>query len=165
MASLVHLDGTFDAVLVSKCKKALRTVDNSTNTIYVRVNSYGGNVFSMNVISAFLYFMVKYKKCEIIFEIIHAESAALMLAVNFPVRHVTNNSLGSIHLPIRSKGKYLSKQEIKEKEDAAIDFYIRKTKLKSEEEVRMLNGVLLSAQEMIDFGIATKLVDEFYSEK
>jgi hypothetical protein len=114
----------------------------------------------MNTMSAFLYYLLKYKKREVIFEIEYAESAALMLAVNFPHRRVIATSIGSIHLPVLGEGKYSSESVVENKKRRAINFFTSHTKL-TEEQVISLNGKILTAQQMIETGIATEIVEEF----
>lgn len=115
----------------------------------------------MNVMSAFLYFLKKYRGCHIIFEIEHAESAALMLAVNFPHRRVMNKSIALIHLPVpNKKGKHFSESSVNDKKKKAINFFISHTNLK-EEEIISLENIELTAQQMLQMGIATEMVETF----
>ncbi len=144
--------------MVRSFKQKLRS--NKSAVVIVRLKSYGGNLHAMNTMSAFLYFLKKYRKRLIIIEIEHAESAALMLAVNFPHRRVMSKSIGLIHLPVLRKGKYASKTLVEDKKKKAIEFFTSKTKL-NQEEVSSLNNVKLTAQQMLDFGIATEMVEDF----
>lgn len=144
--------------MVRSFKHKLR--NNKEQTIVVRINSYGGSTHAMNTMSAFLYFLIKYRKRNVIIEIEHVESAALMFAVNFPHRRVAKRSIGSIHLPVLRKGEFASETEIEEKRKRAINFFVKHTKLQ-EKDILMLNGMIITAAQMLEVGIATELVETF----
>ncbi len=155
---LIHLNGYFDSLTVDTFKRALRIVD--TKVIVIRINSYGGNLHVMNTLSALLYYMMKYKGHELIFEIERAESAALMLVLNFKDRRVTKGSVGSIHLPVVRPGAYVLDHDLDKKREEAIRFIASRTQL-NKESILVLNSVSLNAEQMIQKGIATKLVESF----
>ncbi len=103
---------------------------------------------------------MKYKGHELIFEIERAESAALMLVLNFKDRRVTKGSVGSIHLPVVRPGAYVLDHDLDKKREEAIRFIASRTQL-NKESILVLNSVSLNAEQMIQKGIATKLVESF----
>ncbi len=153
--NLIFLRGEFNPALVKFLKEALRLV-NLKKEIVIRVNSHGGNVHSMNVMSAFLYYLIKYYKVVVKFEIEHIESAALMFAINFPIRIANPQSTGSIHLPVLRKDQH----SYQNKEEEAISFISSRTKL-TKFEVKKLNGTKLDSEKLYQFGIATEFVQDF----
>lgn len=155
---VLFLNGEFNQGMIFLVKSKLRSMVDGITTI--RVNSIGGDVHVMNIISAFFYYLIKYKKNKVVFQIVYADSAALMLAVNFPIRLVTKDSKGSIHLPVAAEGENPSAESQKKKYNEAVDFYQSKTNL-SREEIISLDGKLLDAQQMLEARIATELVEDF----
>lgn len=155
----IYVNGKFDSTMVTYLKTELRSVTTGSKII-IRVNSYGGNIHAMNVMSALMYFMMKYKKCEVVVEIERAESAALMFAVNLPIRKVTKKSFGSIHLPVPRPNAYVTKSARENKINEAIRFFSRRTKLKKEE-IPLYDGAELNYHQMLETGIATEMVEQF----
>ncbi len=159
--NVIVLQGDFNAPMVKFFKEALRRQPKN-ESIVCRIDSLGGNGHSMNFMSGHMAVMTKYHKSRFISQIVVAESAALIFAVNMHERHVTKSSVGSIHLPVRNMnvivGAHEPNLEIKNK--SVIDHFVSRTKLTAKE-VISLEGKFLSAEEMLYYGIATKLVESF----
>lgn len=99
MSHHVYINTTFTNQLVREVKQSLKTIPLEEKEIFVRINSIGGNVYAMNVISSFFYFMHKYRHCRIVTQAKHAESAGLLLFLNFPTRQVAPGSVGIFTCP------------------------------------------------------------------
>jgi ATP-dependent protease ClpP protease subunit len=161
-SNLIYLKGEFDSAMIKYLKEKIRLIDDFSKEIIIRVNSYGGNGYPMTVMSALVYYMIKYKNCKVVIEIEYAESSSLLFVINFPIRKIIETSEGVIHLPVQSPGKFLSKSRLIDKTNEVIDFFIKQTNLKREE-IISLNSNKLTAKQMLDWGIATEIVPEFFS--
>jgi ATP-dependent protease ClpP protease subunit len=157
--AIVPITGRIDLGMASTLKKQLRDIpDNSV--IRLRINSHGGNMYALKMICGFLYFMERYKNCEVHGELIYGESAALDLFLNTSKRFVTNKSIGVIHFPVPKK--IVNKKVADRKKRSAIDFMLKRT-LMNESEIVKYENIPLNANELIAFGIAERKI-EFETE-
>lgn len=166
MPHFIDINRRFDESLVYHVKQSLKSVPISEKEIYLRINSYGGNMEALRKISGFLYFMQKYRSCNIIGQCIYAESAALDLFINCKIRQVKPGSIGIIHLPVPSRGENKNMTEsqissaIEAKTHSVIKFMKRRTFM-TEEQIRTFENFPMGAGTMIKFGIATIKVKKF----
>ena len=154
MINEIFVDGIFDKNMVKKFKQDLRSlIANDIKEIIVNINSYGGDGESMAIMNGFVYVVSKYKGFKFIAKIHHAESCALLFAVNMHERHVNSNSKGSIHLPVskHEETKFLQTKHF-------VDIFVKQTHL-CKEKILNLNNDLLNAKTMCEYGIATKLIE------
>ena len=155
------LEGDIDAVTVENFKTFLRTVGHR-ETIYMRIKSYGGNVFSGIKIGNFIRVMKKYKQCTFIMEGEKFHSAALKIFLRGDKRIIQRNpsSDAAIHLPVVHKNKKKSPEE-KEKEEQTTIVLIQQLPHLSESEIRSLNNIPLTVAFMLEKGIATECIEYF----
>jgi|GEM_PF-5599265 len=159
MENLIRLEGHFDNKMAQYFKKCLRSCRPEI-PIYLRIDSLGGNLHPMNLMSRLVYYATYNKGCSFIAQIVYAESAALMFAVNIPKRQITSKSLAVIHLPVLAKGVSLLEQGLDKKRDFAIQYLASKTKLQAPQ-ILKLDMVPLTNKELMTYGIATELVEDF----
>ncbi len=163
---LIHLRGRFNRDMVKSFKQQARKIfaDHQEKAaplnFVIRVNSRGGNIFIMNVLSAFVYYLAKYRKCTFVIQIEQAQSAALIFALNIPVREATIASVALIHLPVPAPGEVPSGDAIDVKQKQAIQFIGERTKL-SHDQVAEFNNVLIHGKQLVEYGIATTIVEAF----
>ncbi len=157
----IVLQGDFDARMAQFFKEELRK-RSENSTVFVRIDSIGGNGHSMNLMSGFMVVMAKYKKCRFIAQIARAESVALIFAVNMHERHVLKTSVGSIHLPVRNANVIIGAHEpiLEIKNKSVIAHFVSRTKLTSED-IFSLEQKELYGEQMVHYGIATSLVETF----
>lgn len=158
MPNIVHINGTFNTRLKQEVKQSLRNVSRNDEEIFFRINSLGGNLHILNLICGFIYFMSKYKNFKIVAQAKHAESAALILFLNCPVRQVAPGSVGIIHLPVPNTK--MEQIAIDKKRKEVIEFIKRRTNM-TEELILSLQDLPLGPAEMLKLGIATEKVKIF----
>lgn len=164
MSTKIRIEGQFNDNMVKRVKAALREVPKNETEIIFVIKSEGGSRLAFLKLQGFVYLFNKYGKVKITGQMEYAESAALLFFLNCGERQVLNKitkSKGVIHLPIdpqTRKSLDLKEPVVQE----TISFIKKRTNNKmSEEEVIKFENVPLSPQQMIDFGIATRLVESF----
>jgi hypothetical protein len=157
----IQLNGRFNEEMENYFKTSITGIK-ELSEIYIRITSHGGNTGSMVNMSGLVHDIVQNYNCKFISEIVIADSAALIFAINMHERHVDINSTATVHLPVPSKDQIVSIRELEEKQQAAIDFFIERTHL-SQQQVVYLNNQkeILNFEHMMQFGIATKTVPLF----
>jgi ATP-dependent protease ClpP protease subunit len=165
MSSTINIDGRIDNAMVLDVKKILRKFFGKKNhTINIRIFSHGGNLWAYYRLSGFLYFMKKYAKNTIVGQAEFAESAALLLFLSCPIRQITLDSIGIIHLPEPTDGKEIPSSTTDKRTTEVINFIKRRTGM-TEQQIRSLEHQKLTAHQMLELGIATEIVDSFSQAK
>ena len=160
---IIRLESTFDKKLEARFLAGLDKL-RGPEKVFARIDSVGGNLDVLNVMSLAAYTAITAHRCEIIAQIVRAESAAFIFAINMPVRQVMPNSVGQIHLPHLRKGEDPLDPGINSviKREKAIEFIMRRTHCKlTRQEIIDLEGIPLGANEMLQYGIATEKVATF----
>lgn len=164
MSTKIRIDGRFNDTMVKMIKTALRKVPKDENEIIFVINSSGGSRLAFLRLQGFVYLFNKYGKVKITGQMEYAESAALLFFLNCGERQVQKEitkSKGIIHLPINQETREsLGLQEPVVQE--TISFIKKRTNNKmTESDILKFENVPLTPQQMIDFGIATHLVESF----
>jgi ATP-dependent protease ClpP protease subunit len=164
MSTKIRIEGQFNDTMVKRVKIALREVPKDETEIIFVINSQGGSRLAFLKIQGFVYLYNKYGKHKITGQLEYGESAALIFFLNCSERQVINKitkSKGIIHLPIDPETREpldLQDEVVQE----TISFIKKRTNnMISEDEIIKLQDVPLTPKQMMNFGIATKLVESF----
>ncbi len=132
--------------------------DLTEKKIYIRIFSDGGDVWLMTILIHFIYFLEKYKGCEVITQGFHIGSAALQLFANGTTREVTYKTTGYVHLPVarNSTGEFM-----RTKKWAADQIAAHSNKKLTSEKVFQLENIRLNGPDFFRYGLADKVVEHF----
>lgn len=156
----ISVKGELDDFMVRRVKKSLKRVPKHIAPILnYQFHSYGGDAWSAHRLFGFMYFMKKWRKCDQLAQGQWIESAAMLFFLNFPIRHVTENSTGIIHLPIPNvdDANVAIHQRMRSE---FITFISSRTRMTPEMVVRFENK-RLNAEQMKTFGIAQEIIKDF----
>lgn len=161
MQRKIFVNGRFDNALAQQFKAEIKRLVCKDAIFHVEINSHGGNLGRQIQMSDFAKEISEQYNARFIAEMKWAESAGLLLALSFHERHVIASSVGIIHLPVHARGIVNGSEEgLQESRKRTIRFILKNSNLK-EEDVFNLENQLLSANEMLRYGLATKKVPIF----
>ncbi len=161
MQRKIFVKGRFDNALAEQFKADVKRLVCKDVVFHVEINSPGGNLGRQRQMADFAKEISEQYNARFIAEMKWAESAGLSLALSFHERHVIVSSIGIIHLPVHAKGIVNgSEKGLQRSRERNMRFILKKTNLK-EEDVFNLENQLLSGNEMLRYGIATKKVPIF----
>lgn len=157
----IDIFGRFDEVLSNKFTNSLKNISEHEHII-CNIKSLGGNMKSWTEMTHLVCSLSDDYKVSFTAQIVHAESAALIFAVNMHNVIGTNKSIGAIHLPVPACN-YLTevtKEKIEVNQKKVAEFFIQRTNL-SYIDVLALNNIQLSGAEMLKHGIIKNIVKSF----
>ncbi len=159
-SNVFEIKGTIVGGLTEQFKNFLRALPTNTHTMYIRINSCGGNRWEAFKIIRFLYYIEVIKKINVITQCYVCYSCALNIFSSGTVREIIKSSEGMIHLPT-SKNKKLQKTlYILDQKTFDLYEYLSDGKL-TKEKIIQINGKCLSALDMINYCLADKIVKNF----
>jgi ATP-dependent protease ClpP protease subunit len=131
----------------------------NSKTISIQIKSHGGCLRAYTEIANAMHELSK-KSIKFIGQADEVGSTALLIYLTCNERLVRPGSQGFIHLPVLKKLSSKSELVIENTISSIISFIERRTGM-SNEKIKSLYNIVLSSNEMIDCGIATKKVPSF----